>query len=330
MVPQDHSPPYAEGESMRSQDALSSESAATVALEQQGNWRADGTIIGRQEKPRSVWRVTWRRLRRSKTAIFGMGIACLVVLVAVLADVIAPYGYAEMHPEDMLQSPSWEYWLGTDQMGRDLLSRLIYGSRISIYVGVVSTIFGALMGIPLGIIAAYYGGFLDNLIMRIMDIWVAFPNFLLALVISVILGPSVTNVVIALAVVRVPTMARVVRGTALSVKENDYVQAARAVGVNDGRVLLRHIMPNCMAPVIVLGTLEVATAIIVEAALSFLGLGTQPPTPSWGWDLRANVVFIEDNPWIAIFPGLAIFITVLGFNMFGDGLRDALDPRLKQ
>jgi peptide/nickel transport system permease protein len=159
---------------------------------------------------------------------------------------------------------------------------------------------------------------------------VAFPNFLLALVISVILGPSVTNVVIALAIVRVPTQARVMRGTALSVKENDYVQAARAVGVQDFRLLFRHILPNCMAPLIVLGTLEVATAIIVEAALSFLGLGTQPPMSSWGWDLRANVVFIEDNPWIAIFPGLAIFITVLGFNMFGDGLRDALDPRLKQ
>jgi len=259
-----------------------------------------------------------------------MGIACLVFLVAALADVIAPYGYAEMHPEAMLQAPSGKYLLGTDQMGRDVLSRVIYGSRISIYVGVVSTIFGALLGIPLGVVAAYYGGIIDNAIMRLIDIWVAFPNFLLALVISVILGPSVTNVVIALAIVRVPTQARVVRGTALSVKENDYVQAARAVGAQDHRLLLRHILPNCMAPVIVLGTLEVATAIIVEAGLSFLGLGTQPPTPSWGWDLRANVVFIEDNPWIAIFPGLAIFITVLGFNMFGDGLRDALDPRLKQ
>jgi peptide/nickel transport system permease protein len=316
---------------MRSEDFLSDESVATVALGgQQESWRADGTVVGRQAKPSSAWRMTWRRLQRSKTAVFGMGIACLIFLVAILADFIAPYGYAEMHPEDMLQAPSWKYLLGTDQMGRDVLSRVIYGSRISIYVGLVSTIFGALMGIPLGIIAAYYGGFVDNLIMRLVDIWVAFPNFLLALVISVILGPSVTNVVIALAIVRVPTQARVVRGTALSVKENDYVQAARAVGVTDGRVLLRHILPNCMAPVIVLGTLEVATAIIVEAALSFLGLGTQPPTPSWGWDLRANVVFIEDNPWIAIFPGLAIFITVLGFNMFGDGLRDALDPRLKR
>jgi peptide/nickel transport system permease protein len=316
---------------MRSQESLSEESVATVALgDREGAWRADGTIIGREQRRASAWRVTFNRLRRSKTAMFGMGIACMVFVVAALADVIAPYGFADMHPEHMLQPPSWQYWFGSDQMGRDVLSRVIYGSRISIYVGVVSTIFGALMGIPLGIIAAYYGGFVDNLIMRLVDIWVAFPNFLLALVISVILGPSVTNVVIALAVVRVPTQARVVRGTALSIKENEYVQAARALGVSDPRVLLRHILPNCMAPVIVLGTLEVATAIIVEAALSFLGLGTQPPTPSWGWDLRANVVFIEDNPWIAIFPGLAIFITVLAFNMFGDGLRDALDPRLKR
>ena len=316
---------------MKSQESWSAHSVATVAREeQQGDWRADGTVVGREQKPSGAWRVTFRRLRRSHTAMFGMGIAALVFLVAIFADVIAPYGYADMHPEDMLQGPSWQYWFGTDQMGRDVLSRVIYGSRISIYVGVVSTIFGALMGIPLGIIAAYYGGVIDNLIMRLIDIWVAFPNFLLALVISVILGPSVTNVVIALAIVRVPTQARVMRGTALSIKENEYVQAARAVGVQDFRLLLRYILPNCMAPIIVLGTLEVATAIIVEAALSFLGLGTQPPTPSWGWDLRANVVFIEDNPWIAIFPGLAIFITVLGFNLFGDGLRDALDPRLKQ
>ncbi len=316
---------------MKSQESWSAHSVATVALEErQGDWRADGTVVGREQKPSGAWRVTFRRLRRSHTAMFGMGIAALVFLVAIFADVIAPYGYADMHPEDMLQGPSWQYWFGTDQMGRDVLSRVIYGSRISIYVGVVSTIFGALMGIPLGIIAAYYGGVIDNFIMRLIDIWVAFPNFLLALVISVILGPSVTNVVIALAVVRVPTQARVMRGTALSIKENEYVQAARAVGVQDFRLLLRYILPNCMAPIIVLGTLEVATAIIVEAALSFLGLGTQPPTPSWGWDLRANVVFIEDNPWIAIFPGLAIFVTVLGFNLFGDGLRDALDPRLKQ
>jgi peptide/nickel transport system permease protein len=316
---------------MRSQESPVGESVAAVPFEAQRQaWRADGTVAGEKQRAMGAWRMTLRRLRRSHTAMFGMGIACLVFLVAALADAIAPYGYADMHPEDMLQAPSWTYLLGTDQMGRDMLSRIIYGSRISIYVGVVSTIFGALMGIPLGIVAAYYGGVIDNVIMRLIDIWVAFPNILLALVISVILGPSVTNVVIALAIVRVPTQARVVRGTALSVKENDYVQAARAVGVKDFRILLRHILPNCMAPVIVLGTLEVATAIILEAALSFLGLGTQPPTPSWGWDLRANVVFIEDNPWIAIFPGMAICITVLGFNMFGDGLRDALDPRLKQ
>jgi len=316
---------------MRSEEGWAEDDIRVATLPAQvGTVRADGTIVGKERKSENAWITTFRRLRRSHTAMFGLSVAALVFVVAGLADVIAPFGYADMHPEDMLQAPSWEYLLGTDQMGRDVLSRIIYGSRISIYVGVVSTIFGAMMGILLGIVAAYYGGVVDNVIMRLIDIWLAFPNFLLALVISVILGPSVTNVVIALAITRVPTQARVVRGTALSVKENDYVQAARAVGVEDRRILLRHILPNCMAPVIVLGTLEVATAIIVEAGLSFLGFGTQPPTPSWGWDLRANVVFIEDNPWIAIFPGFAIFMTVLAFNLFGDGLRDALDPRLKQ
>jgi peptide/nickel transport system permease protein len=316
---------------MRSDGGWAEDDIRVATLPAQvGTVRADGTIVGKERKSENAWITTFRRLRRSHTAMFGLSVAALVFVVAALADVIAPYGYADMHPEHMLQAPSWDYLLGTDQMGRDVLSRIIHGSRISIYVGVVSTIFGAIMGILLGIVAAYYSGVVDNVIMRLIDIWLAFPNFLLALVISVILGPSVTNVVIALAITRVPTQARVVRGTALSVKENDYIQAARAVGVEDRRILLRHILPNCMAPVIVLGTLEVATAIIVEAGLSFLGFGTQPPTPSWGWDLRANVVFIEDNPWIAIFPGLAIFITVLAFNLFGDGLRDALDPRLKQ
>jgi len=316
---------------MGSQEGWAEGKAAGATLDAQAvAWKVEGTVAGQAHKARSAWRMTLGRLRRSHTAVFGMGVTVMIFLVAALADVLAPYGYADMHIEDMLQAPSWQYWFGTDQMGRDVLSRLIHGTRVSIYVGVVSTVWGALMGIVLGVVAAYYGGVLDNLIMRLIDIWLAFPNFLLALVISVILGPSVTNVVIALAIVRVPTQARTVRGTALSVKQNEYVQAARAVGVADHRVLLRHILPNCMAPVIVLGTVEVATAIIVEAALSFLGLGTQPPTPSWGWDLRANAMFIELNPWIAIFPGLAIFITVLGFNLFGDGLRDALDPRLKQ
>ena len=260
-----------------------------------------------------------------------MGIACVVFLVAALADVIAPYGYAEMHPEDMLQAPSAQVSAGHRPDGpRCAQPGDLRQSYLDLRGGGLDASSAPWWEFRWVLWRPIMAAVIDNAIMRLIDIWVAFPNFLLALVISVILGPSVTNVVIALAIVRVPTQARVVRGTALSVKENDYVQAARAVGAQDYRLLLRHILPNCMAPVIVLGTLEVATAIIVEAALSFLGLGTQPPTPSWGWDLRANVVFIEDNPWIAIFPGLAIFITVLGFNLFGDGLRDALDPRLKQ
>src|SRR5262249_42751141 len=195
-----------QGEAMRSQEFQSGDSLPPVALSQQrGGGRAAGTVAGKEQKTIGAWRMTFRQLRRSHTALFGMSIAFLVFLVAALPDVIAPYGYAEMRPEVMLRAPSGKYLLGTDQMGRDVLSRVIYGSRISIYVGVVSTLFGALVGIPLGVVAAYYGGIIDNAIMRLIDIWVAFPNLLLALVISVILGPSVTNVVIALAIVRVPT-----------------------------------------------------------------------------------------------------------------------------
>jgi peptide/nickel transport system permease protein len=220
--------------------------------------------------------------------------------------------------------------MGVDLLGRDVLSRVIYSSRIAIYVGIVSIILALLPGIPLGIVAGFYGGWLDKGIMTLMDIVLAFPIFLLAVVIMVLLEPSTTNVVVALGIVRIPIYARVVRGSVLSVKEYEYIEAVRALAFGRLRMLFRHILPNCMAPIIVTSTLSVATSILIESSLSFLGLGTQPPTPSWGWDLKANLVFIDMNPWIVIFPGLAIFLTTLAFNMFGDGLRDALDPRLKR
>jgi peptide/nickel transport system permease protein len=273
--------------------------------------------------------LTFRRLRQSPGAVFGLVIVTLLFLTAIFADLLAPSGYAQMHDE-LLAFPSGAHLMGTDMLGRDQLSRVIYGSRVSIYVGLVSIVLAILLGVPLGLISGYYGGIADNALMRVMDIWMAFPVFLLAILIMVILEPSVNNVILAIAIVRVPTYARLVRGSVLSVKEREYIEAARAVGVKDWLVLFRHILPNCLAPVIVVSTLSVANAIIVEASLSFLGLGTQPPTPSWGWDLKANLMFIEVNPWIVLFPGLAIFLTVLGFNMLGDGLRDTLDPRLKQ
>ncbi|MEE8304850.1 MAG: ABC transporter permease [Candidatus Tectomicrobia bacterium] len=297
---------------------------------------ADGTRReASQITPPSSWvsprlRLTLRQLRKSKSAMFGAVIVCLVLLTALLADFIAPYDPTEMFHQRRLEWPSATYWMGTDQMGRDVFSRIIHGSRVSLFVGIVSISFAILLGLPLGFCAGYYGGAVDNVIMRLMDIWISFPIFLLALVIMAILEPSVNNVALALAIVQVPVFARIVRGTTLSVKENDYVEAGRAVALPDSRLIMRYILPNCFAPIIVLATVSIGVAIIVEAGLSFLGMGAQPPTPSWGYDLKANLVFIEDNPWIAISPGLAIFFTVLGLNMFGDGLRDALDPRLKE
>jgi peptide/nickel transport system permease protein len=219
--------------------------------------------------------------------------------------------------------------MGTDLLGRDVLSRVIHGSRVSVYVGVVSILLAIFVGIPLGTVAGFYGGHVDQVIMRIMDVMLAFPIFLLAIVIMVILEPSTTNVVLALSIVRIPILARIVRGSVLSVKETEYIEAVKALSLSQLRVLGRHVLPNCLAPIIVTSTLNIGNAIIIEASLSFLGLGTQPPTPTWGWDLKQNLTLIELNPWITIFPGLAILVTVLAFNLLGDGLRDALDPRLK-
>jgi peptide/nickel transport system permease protein len=282
-------------------------------------------------RARSMLGIILRRLARSHSALWGLFMVCALIIFAVFADLIAPYGPAQIVPGGgSLELPSWEHPMGIDLLGRDVFSRVVYSSRIAIYVGIVSIVLALLPGIPLGIVAGFYGGRVDKLIMMVMDIILAFPIFLLAIVIMVILEPSTTNVVIALGIVRIPIYARVVRGSVLSVKEQEYIEAVRALALGRLRMLFRHILPNCMAPIIITSTLSVATSILIESSLSFLGLGTQPPTPSWGWDLKANLVFIDVNPWIVIFPGLAIFLTTLAFNMLGDGLRDALDPRLKR
>jgi peptide/nickel transport system permease protein len=280
---------------------------------------------------RSMLVITLRRLARSYSALWGLCMVCALISIAAFADVLAPYGPAQIVPGGgSLEPPNWQHPMGVDLLGRDVFSRVIYSSRIAFYVGIVSIILSLLPGIPLGIVAGFYGGRIDKAIMTVMDIILAFPIFLLAIVIMVILEPSTTNVVVALGVVRIPIFARVVRSSVLSVKENEYIEAVRALALGQRRMLFRHILPNCMAPLIVTSTLSIATSILIESSLSFLGLGTQPPTPSWGWDLKANLVFIDVNPWIVIFPGLAIFLTTLAFNMLGDGLRDALDPRLKR
>src|SRR5262245_12325081 len=275
-----------------------------------------------------------RRLRRSTTALFGLAVVVALVLVAVFADVLAPQSPTASDQAHTFERPSWDHPLGTDQLGRDMLSRVIHGSRISLLVGVSSVMLALFMGVPLGMIAGYYGGRIDSGIMRVMDLILAFPIYLLAIILMVIFTPTAglfgaIKVTGAIAIVRIPIYARLGRGSVLSLQEKEFVQASRAIGVRDHMILLRHVLPNCLAPIIVTTTLGIATSIIVEATLSFLGLGTQPPTPSWGWDLKANVAFIQANPWLSLFPGLAIFVTVLGFNLFGDGLRDALDPRLK-
>ncbi|MCZ6873366.1 MAG: ABC transporter permease [bacterium] len=277
---------------------------------------------------RSMWVITMRRLRRSKTAMVGLTIVLLLFLVAALADVLSPFSPTQTTPNS-LSVPTWLNLMGTDLLGRDVLSRVMHGSRVSVEVGVVSILLALFIGLPLGLMAGFYGGLMDQIIMRCMDVILAFPIILLAIVIRVILEPSTWNVVLALGIVRIPILARLVRSSVLSVKENEYIEAVKALALSQVRVLGRHVLPNCLAPIIVISTLNVGNAIIIEATLSFLGLGTQPPTPTWGWDLKQNLTLIEINPWITIFPGLAILVAVLAFNLLGDGLRDALDPRLK-
>jgi peptide/nickel transport system permease protein len=292
------------------------------------DWRAVG---GRAESPLAVG---LRRLRKSTTALVGVAIVAALLVVAIFADVLAPLSPIASDQTRTFQRPSWDHPLGTDQLGRDMLSRVIHGSRISLLVGVSSVLLALFVGVPFGMIAGYYGGRVDTVVMRAMDLILAFPIYLLAIILMVMFTPTAgligtIKVTGAIAIVRIPIYARLARGSVLSIREKEYVEACRALGVRDPWILFRHVLPNCLAPIIVTTTLGIATSIIVEATLSFLGLGTQPPTPSWGWDLKANVAFIQQNLWLSLFPGLAIFVTVLGFNLFGDGLRDALDPRLK-
>ena len=286
------------------------------------------------ERSQTPFAQALRRLRRNKAALLGAAIAVVLIVVAIFADVLAPRSPTDSDQTQTFRQPSRDYPLGTDQLGRDMLSRIIHGTRISLAVGVSSVLFALFLGVPLGMIAGYYGGRVDSVVMRAMDLILAFPIYLLAIILMVIFTPTAgligtIKVVGAIAIVRIPIYARLVRGSVLSIKEKEYIEACHALGLRDPSILLRHVLPNCLAPIIVTTTLGIATSIIVEATLSFLGLGTQPPTPSWGWDLKANIAFIQSNAWLSLFPGLAIFVTVFGFNLFGDGLRDALDPRLK-
>ncbi len=281
------------------------------------------------EKVTSPWREAWNGFKKNKLAMVGAGIVLFFIILAVAAPVIAPQGINEQELGDRLQAPSSEHWLGTDDFGRDILSRIIYGARISLTIGFFAVMGSVVVGSLLGIISGYYGRWVDTLISRLFDIMLAFPSILLAIAIVAVLGPSLRNALIAIAVINVPNFGRLIRSKVLSVKQEEYVMAARAIGMSDRRILIHHILPNSMAPIIVQGTLAIATAIIEAAALGFLGLGAQPPQPEWGKMLADSKAYLIQAPWTMIFPGLAIMFTVLGFNLMGDGLRDALDPRMK-
>jgi peptide/nickel transport system permease protein len=260
----------------------------------------------------------------------GGGVILLMVLTAIFADVLAPYDPYQINQQLQFKPPSLVHWLGTDEFGRDILTRLIYGARIALFIGLIAAIVGATTGALLGVISAYLGGKVDLILQRVMDVMLAFPLLILALAIVSVLGRSLPNVVLAIAIPIIPRTTRIVRSNALSIKEHVYVEAARAVGSSHPWVILRHIIPNVMASYLIMLTAQFGNAILVEASLSFLGLGTAEPTPSWGLMLSGSAPsYAEKAPWVAIFPGLAISLAVFGFNLFGDSLRDALDPKLR-
>lgn len=271
----------------------------------------------------------WHDFKKNKIAVVGMCIVLFFIFLAIFAPLLAKEGINDQVMTDRLQPPSSEHWLGTDDFGRDILSRIIYGARISLWVGFSSVVGSVIVGSILGIIAGYYGRWIDTIISRFFDIMLAFPSILLAIAIVAVLGPSLQNALIAIAIINVPNFGRLIRSRVLSIKEDEYITAARAVGLRDFRILFSHILPNSMAPVIVQGTLAIATAILEAAALGFLGLGAQAPMPEWGKMLADSKNYLATAPWTMIFPGLAIMLTVLGFNLMGDGLRDAMDPRMK-
>lgn len=281
------------------------------------------------EKVSGPWHDAWRAFRKNKIAMAGLIMIIFFILIALLAPVIAPYDYKAQELADRLKPPSSEHWFGTDDLGRDLFTRVLYGARISLWVGTFSVVGSIILGTLLGILAGFYGRWVDMTISRIFDILLAFPSILLAIAIVAILGPSLQNALLAIAIVNIPTYGRLVRAKVLGLKNEEYITAARSIGMKDSGILLRHILPNSLTPIIVQGTLGIATAIIEAAALGFLGLGAQPPAPEWGKMLSDSRQFIATAPWTVVFPGVSIMLTVLAFNLMGDGLRDALDPRMK-
>lgn len=308
-----------------------------------GATRSTGGVLPEQIVVHSsLWRDLWNRLKHNWLAMIGLGIVLIMILTAIFAPFLATKNPLETDLNHSFEKPSSEYLMGTDLLGRDIYSRIVYGARVSLIVGVIATSIMIVLGLIFGGLAAYYGGFIETIIMRLADVFFAFPYVLGAIALITVLGSdskpglsfyiifnNVRNIFIAIGILGWPTIARVFRSSILSVKETEYILAARALGANDLRIMARHILPNSIQPIIVYGTMTIGAAIITEAALSFLGIGVQPPTPAWGYMLAASRTYFFRASWTMYFPGLAIVITVLGFILLGDGLRDALDPRLK-
>ena len=271
----------------------------------------------------------WEGLKENKLALLGGLILVFLCVVAILAPWISPYDPARIDPQAVLLPPSWSHPLGTDNLGRDLLSRMIWGTRISLEVGLISVGIACVVGTLIGGVAGFYGGWVDTLLMRLVDVMLCFPTFFLILAVIAVLEPSIWNIMVVIGITSWMGIARLVRAEVLSLREREFVLAARALGLSKGRILIRHILPNALAPVLVAATLGVGGAILTESALSFLGIGVQPPTPSWGSILAVGKDYIEVAWWLSLFPGLAILITVLGYNLLGEGIRDAVDPRLR-
>ena len=274
--------------------------------------------------------LVWRRLRRSKTAVAGLVIVGVYLFLALCGPWLAPY---DPYFQDLNLSylrPCMDHWLGCDEFGRDILSRLLYGARVSLVIQFWAVMISLVIGTFLGSVSGYFGGRIDEVVMRLMDIMMAFPGILLALAIVAILGPSLTNLIVAIGINSVPGFSRVARGAVISVKKNDYVTAARAIGESDLSILFRYVLPNAISPIIVQTTMRMATVLLTAAGLGFLGLGVQPPSPEWGTMLSAARVYLRSAPHVAVIPGVTIMIVVLGFNFLGDGLQDALNPRLKE
>ena len=271
----------------------------------------------------------WHYFKKRRMAVGGLALILIMFLIAGFAFFLAPYDPGKTEVSMKLKPPSFQHLLGTDQLGRDIFSRMLYGSRISLSVGFVAVGISILIGVLVGALAGYYGRWIDSLLMRFVDTMLCFPSFFLILTVVALLGPSIFNIMIVIGVTSWMGTSRFVRAEFLSLRERDFTQAARALGVKDGRIIFRHILPNALAPVFVTATLKVASAILIEAGLSFLGFGVQPPAPSWGNILTEGRTYIFDAWWLTVFPGLAILITVLSFNLLGEGLRDALDPRLR-